>query len=140
MIKSYSPPTVHKPQGPYNHCVLLEGNYRLLSVAGQVGADAEGNIDPTFEGQVRRAWSNFVACLESADMTVEDLVKLNYYVVEGQDISIMRRVRMEFLPPRTPSSTVLYVPRLIDDRWLFEIDGLAACAVESSSASTPASA
>lgn len=87
MLKRYSPSTVHKPAGPYNHCVLMEGNYRHLSIAGQVGADADGNIDPTFEGQVRLAWKNLVTCLESADMTVNDLVKLNYFIVMAKILS-----------------------------------------------------
>jgi enamine deaminase RidA (YjgF/YER057c/UK114 family) len=121
-----NPSGIHPPAGQYSHGVSIQPGATVLHVAGQVGAAPDGSLEKGFEAQVHRAFSNLRAVLADHRMTVSDLVRVNYFLVNPGDIDIFRIARARHLPDPPPASTTLLVPRLMDPTWLFEIDAVAA--------------
>jgi 2-iminobutanoate/2-iminopropanoate deaminase len=126
------PPSRINPDGVppasafYSHCVVVPPGTTLLYVSGQVGSDAQGVLAPDFAGQIRQAWRNIVTCLTAAAATIDDLVQVRSYLVDGQDVDTFQRVRREFMAKEPPSSTVLFVPRLMVTEFPFEVEVIAA--------------
>jgi 2-iminobutanoate/2-iminopropanoate deaminase len=126
MLKHLNPAGVPAPTPFYSHCVLAPAQTQLLFLSGQVGVDVNGTVAPDFAGQIRQAWQNVSACLAAAGAGLEDLVQVRTYLVDGQDVETFQRVRREFMPREPPSSTVLFVPRLMSPQLLFEVEVVAA--------------
>ena len=59
-------------------------------------------------------------------MTVANLVKINLYVVMGQPRSNARAARLRHFGEHRPASTFIYVPQLVEPKYLIEIEGVAA--------------
>jgi enamine deaminase RidA (YjgF/YER057c/UK114 family) len=51
----------------------------LLFVSGQVGSREDGSPEPVFEDQVRRAFANLNAVLQSAGCTFDDVVDVTTF-------------------------------------------------------------
>ena len=121
-----NPETVAPPNGLYSHAVEVPAGARLVFVSGQLGVDAQGNLAPDIEGQCDRAWQNMKAVLEAAGMTLDDLVKVNTYIVDETHGEIVRAVRRRYLPGEQPASTAVAVRAMVRPEWLIEIEGIAA--------------
>ena len=57
---------------------------------------------------------------------LESLVKLNIYAVMGQPADQIRAARLRHLGEHRPASTFVYVPQLVEAKYLIEIEGVAA--------------
>ena len=128
LLTRINPNAIHAPAGQYSHAVRVQSGTPLLYIAGQVGITPQGQLIADFEGQVRQAWENLLHVLISEGVGAANLVHVNSYVVDGQDIDLFREVRKHYLPSPPPSSTTLIVPRLVSPKWLFEIDAVATAA------------
>ena len=126
MISWRNPAAVHPPAGQYTHAVVVPQSATTVYIAGQVGADPAGVLAPDFEAQVRQAFGNLVAVLADNEMTLADLLQVNYYLVDPGHLPILRSVRSEFLHDPPPASTALIVVALAQPSWLFEMDAVAA--------------
>jgi enamine deaminase RidA (YjgF/YER057c/UK114 family) len=102
----------------------------LLFVSGQVALDAEGRLvgRSDFVGQVRQSFENMKTVLAAGGASLNDLVKLTYFVV-GLDetrVKTLRTLRNEILPVvGRPASTLLGVSALAEEGMLIEIEGIA---------------
>jgi enamine deaminase RidA (YjgF/YER057c/UK114 family) len=126
MRKLHNPGMASPPFGRYSNGVEVGARARWLHVSGQVGADPKGGLPPDFEGQAGNAWRNVIAVLESAGMTVEDLVKITVYITRPGDVAAYRAVRDRMIGEARPASTLVVVSGLADPRWLIEIEAIAA--------------
>jgi len=124
MIK-HNPKLIAAPAGPYTHAIEVGPNSRCLHIAGQVGMKPDGKMAEGFEAQAQLGWENLLAVLASADMTVDNLVKLTHYLLEPSQVAPYRTIRERFLGKARPASTLLIVKALVSPDWLFEIDGVA---------------
>jgi enamine deaminase RidA (YjgF/YER057c/UK114 family) len=114
----------------YNQGEIIEGVKRQLICAGQTAVDGEGNpqhIDD-MRNQISLALDNLQAVLESAEMGLENVIKLNIYTTDVQaaikhfDLLGMRFGAAQVAPPMTLLGvTELAIPGLI-----FEIEATAA--------------
>jgi enamine deaminase RidA (YjgF/YER057c/UK114 family) len=103
----------------------VEGARRLLFVSGQVPADADGSVPADFRAQARLAWSNVVAQLAAAGMTLDDLVKVTVFLSDRRYRADNAAVRKEVLGDRAPALTVV-IAGIYDEAWLLEIEAVAA--------------
>ncbi|MEI7782958.1 MAG: RidA family protein [Betaproteobacteria bacterium] len=120
-----NPPSVAAPAGPYSQAVATSAQGTWLHIAGQIGVDARGQLAQGFEAQARQAWTNLVAILAAADMTVDDLVKVTTFLVDRTHLPSLGPVRSSFLGQARPASTLLIVQALAHPDWLFEVEALA---------------
>ena len=126
MPRAFNPSSVAPPVGTYSHGVEVEPGARLLFGAGQVGVAEDGRVGDGSEEQARLAWRNISEVLAGAGMAIRDIVQLNMYLVNRDDVAVARAVREEALGEHRPASTLAYVQGLASPDWLIEIDFVAA--------------
>jgi enamine deaminase RidA (YjgF/YER057c/UK114 family) len=97
-------------------------------MAGQVAIDANGEVvgidDPA--AQFRQVWANIKAVVEAAGGTVQDVVKVTYYVRDVRWIEHELPLRRALFPEdRYPCTTVVGVKELGWPTLLMEVDAWA---------------
>ena len=127
MHKRHNPDSVVRSFGNgYSQALEVDSNKRWLFTAGQVGADLNGNVSDMFEEQVTQTWANIIALLNEGNMGVDDLVKINGFVVGAENFPAYAAARKKVLGDAKPASTAIIVPALAMPNWLVEIEVIAA--------------
>src|SRR5205814_9261102 len=101
--------------------IVVDPGSRLVFVAGQVGADKDGNIADTPAQKHRLAWENVLAILKTAGMDHNNIVDVHVYVTDRSQTPLFRQIRDEVLGDHLAASTLLVVAGLADPRLLVEI-------------------
>ena len=114
-----------QPLGGYAQAVELTGASRVVFVSGQIPVRANGDVPESFEEQARVTWANLIAQLRAAGMTLDNLVKVTFFLSDRKYIADYRRVRQEVLGDRRIALTTI-ITGIFDERWLLEIEGYAA--------------
>jgi enamine deaminase RidA (YjgF/YER057c/UK114 family) len=122
----FNPDTVAAPLGSYSHAGWVKAGSDLLYIAGQVGVRPDGSLPATVAEQADIAYANLLRILEAAGLTAAHIVKLNTYVVAGQPAAAFREARRKALGDIRPASTFVFVPQLIEPKYLIEIEAVAA--------------
>lgn len=68
-------------QNRYSPAIRSNG---LLFVSGQVGSREDGSPEPDLEAQVRLAFNNLVAILETAGCTFDDVIDVTIFIVDPE--------------------------------------------------------
>jgi enamine deaminase RidA (YjgF/YER057c/UK114 family) len=119
-----NPQTVHAPVGSYSHQVEIS-NERLLVISGQVGMRQDGTIPEDPYEQIELTFENIIRNLHAANMDVNHLVKLTYYLVGEFDTAKRREIVLSKLQGHQPCSTLIYVAALASPQFRVEIDAWA---------------
>ena len=104
---------------------------KLVLIAGQVPHDTDDRLVGAgdFAAQVEQVFRNVDAAVHAAGGTMKNLVKINNYVVASvtpEQIKAFREVRDRHVDTAAPPvSTFIYVSRLVQPGWLFEMDAMA---------------
>jgi enamine deaminase RidA (YjgF/YER057c/UK114 family) len=122
LINSSSAPTA---SGGYSQAVEAVGAKRLLFVSGQIPLARSGVVPEGFADQARLAWKNVLHQLDAAGMTVANLVKVTTFLSSREFADANREARQEALGDHTPALTVI-ICGIFDDKWLLEIEAIAA--------------
>ncbi|MBB4438879.1 MULTISPECIES: RidA family protein [Rhizobium] len=109
----------------YIHALEVRHPSRLLFVSGTMGLDQQGMAAADLEEQLELIWSNLRAILTSADMTVDNIVRLTSYLSDGAFVESNQNARLRALGGRAVPTTAIIVETLRDD-WLVEIEIIAA--------------
>ena len=120
-----NPQNVHPPIGSYSHQIEITGHERLLILSGQVGMREDGTVPEDPLEQLEVAFENIIRNLQAANMGVQDILKLTYYVVGEMDTVKRREVIASKLQRHRPCSTFLYVAALASPVYRVEIDAWA---------------
>jgi enamine deaminase RidA (YjgF/YER057c/UK114 family) len=124
-----NPAALHPPTG-YTHVVEVTAG-RPVYISGQVALDPTGALvgPGDVRAQARQVFDNLRVALEAVGATFDQVVKLNYYLVDATQLPVVREVRDEYLDPRRlPASTAVEVRRLARDDLLLEIEAVAVIA------------
>ena len=125
--KRHDPFPVQPPyHGIYAHGVETRAGSRILHISGQVGVSPDGQLADGFDGQCRQAIANLEAVLKSADMTLNDIVKMSFFLVRREDMAGLVEVRKELLDGVRPAITTVFVAGLVSPDWLVEVEAIAA--------------
>ena len=104
---------------------------KLVLIAGQVPHDLHDKMvgEGDFEAQVEQVFRNLGTALEAAGGDWKNLVKINNYchISVTQELrNGYRTIRDRYIDTAAPPvSTFIYVPRLAQPNWLFEMDAIA---------------
>ena len=126
MKTARNPESVHPPVGFYTHQVQVDGPTRWLAISGQVGRTPDGRVPDDPIEQLKLALENIRLNLEAAGMAIEDIVKINWYLVGDVDNAARRQVVGEWLGGHTPASTLVYVASLVSAEYRVEVEAWAA--------------
>ena len=127
-IDYINPDTMARPRG-YSHAISVTGSHRTIYIGGQNAIDEKENLVGmgNLKKQTEQVLINIQKILEESDAKLENVVKLNIYLVEGQNPQDGFEVFQKMWGDNQnyPIVTVLFVSGLGNPDWLVEIDGLA---------------
>jgi enamine deaminase RidA (YjgF/YER057c/UK114 family) len=130
LVELINPDTLMPPKG-FAHAAIASSG-RVLYLAGQVAADRSGDIQHRNDlvGQFALTLQNMRTCVEAAGGRMNQIVKLNYYVIDVADYLARRKelgaVYREYFGRHFPAMTLVEVKGLYNDGALIEIDGVVA--------------
>ena len=102
------------------------GAGNLLFFSGTTALDLKGNLAKgDMEAQTRQVFENIKAILESANSSLDDVLKIVVYLTERENVPKYREVRKRYLPDNLPASTLVIVKGLTNPDYLIEVDGIA---------------
>lgn len=126
--RAISPVRAPRPAADYSQAWEVQ-NARLIFVSGQVPVDAAGKIIGVGDivVQTRTVWENLKHVLEDAGASIQDVVKLNFYVTNMSEFrDKAERIRREYFPHDLPTSTLVEVKSLARPEFMVEIEAVAA--------------
>ena len=125
-IEKYCAPGVWDPP-TYHQAVKVTGAQTVLFVSGQVAYDKDGGVlhRGDFKAQAREAFRAIKALVEAQGGTLDNVVKLNTYVVDVRYRADLVPVREEFFGKKGPASTLVQVGALAHPDWMIEIEAIA---------------
>ncbi|MDR1065351.1 MAG: RidA family protein [Oscillospiraceae bacterium] len=112
--------------GPYSQGIEADGLTGLVFVSGQLPIDpATGEIVPGgVSEQTGRSLENVKAVVESAGLTLADVVKTTVYLKNMDDFAAMNAVYASYFTKNCPARAAVEVARLPKDA-LVEIEAVA---------------
>ncbi|QCI66198.1 RidA family protein [Phreatobacter stygius] len=116
---------IYPATSDYVHALEVQAPHRLLFVAGTMGLDAEGAAGKTLDEQLELIWSNIRTILASADMAVDNIVRLTSYLRDPDYAEANGAARVKALGGRRIPTTAIVAQTLVSD-WLVEIEVIAA--------------
>lgn len=99
--------------------------HRSLHLSGQYGIKPNGDLAQGFSAQCRQAIQNLEVVLRDAGMSLDNLVKMNFYLTNRQYMAELASVRQELLDGVRPAITTVIVAGLVSPDWLIEVDAFA---------------
>ena len=105
-----NPEAMHRPSG-YTHVVEVIAG-RPVYIAGQVALDRTGTVvgPGDIRAQARQVFDNLQAALRSVGASFEQVVKLNYYLLDAAHLPAVREVRDQYVnTAQPPASTAVEV-------------------------------
>jgi len=129
MKKEFFTPSTLYPTFGYSHVVTVEGG-KLVVLSGLVPFDKECEIigEGDFAAQAKQVFENIGRALGAAGATYNDVIKLNYYVVDFKTEcrEILAKIRDQYIPTvNPPASVLLGVSALAVPGMLIEIEATA---------------
>ncbi len=116
---------VYPAVSDYVHAMEVRGVERMLFVSGTMGLDPSGVPGSSLERQLELIWDNLRAILASADLTVDNIVRLTSYLRDAAYAGPNAEARIRNLNGRLIPTTAIVVQTLSED-WLVEIEIIAA--------------
>ena len=116
---------VYAATSDYVHALEASGIQRFLFIAGTMGLNEQGIAGKTLDQQLELVWSNIRAILASADMTVNNIVRLTSYLRDARYAEANASARVRALGERRIPTTAVVVQTL-DPGWLVELEVIAA--------------
>jgi len=116
---------VYAATDDYVHAMEVVSPARFLFVAGTIGLDPAGQPGAGLDEQLILVWNNIRAILASADMTVDNIVRLTSYLRDASYAEANAVARIAALKGRAIPTTAIIAETLVAD-WLVEIEVIAA--------------
>jgi 2-iminobutanoate/2-iminopropanoate deaminase len=134
-----NPENMFVPPG-YTQVVEAAGPGRIVYIAGQMGIDKDGRLPGDFRAQAVQTFENIKSALAAVGGSMEDIVKLNNYLLDIAYLPIIRDVRVSFLKgDKPPASTTLQVSGFALVGALLEIEAVAVLPAKAPRAKSSAS-
>ncbi len=125
-MRTLQPDTIHPPFAAYAHGVEIPAGARLVFASGQLGIAADGTIPTDCGSQTGLCFENVAAILAEAGMGLGDVVSINAYVTDRNDLKAYMAVRDRLFPAPYPASTLMIVTGFARPEFKIEIEVVAA--------------
>jgi 2-iminobutanoate/2-iminopropanoate deaminase len=116
---------IYPATSDYVHAMEVREPKRLLYVAGTMGLDQNGVAGKTLSEQLELIWRNIRTILASADMSVDNIVRLTSYLRDPAYAEENAKARVKALNGRV-IPTIGIVAQTLSSDWLVEIEVVAA--------------
>ena len=123
----FNPDGVPAPLAAYSHGARISSQARVLHSAGQIGRwTDDGPIPPTFREQAEAVWDRLGKIMAAGSLALTDIVKINFYLTNADDVVANREVFTSVLGDHRPPTTLIVVSRLTRPEYKIEIEVVAA--------------
>lgn len=113
----------------FSQIVTTQGNGKTIYIGGQDAVNAKGEIvgKGDISAQTEQTLQNLQTALSACDATLENIVKLTVYLVQGQDLQSGFQVSQKYFGDlkNPPAITVVIVSGLANPEFLVEMDAIA---------------
>ena len=127
-VKYLTPDGLHKNPA-FSQVVATEGNVRTVYVGGQNAVSSSGELvgKGDMRKQANQVFENLEIALSAAGARLENVIKWNVYVLQGQppQSAFEEFQRVWGNRPNPPLVTVLFVAGLANPDFLLEIEAIA---------------
>jgi reactive intermediate/imine deaminase len=123
-LERINPPGVSSPQS-YAHIVKAD---RLLFIAGQVGATADGKLaGPTMREQTEQVLKNLQTVLKSQGLDFSHVAKITIFTTSIAEFraSEVAEIRSRYFGANRPASTLVQIQQLASPDYKIEIEAVA---------------
>jgi len=113
----------------FSQAVEVRGAERILICSGQTAISEDGSPPSSSEmgDQVKKAFENLGAVLQTTGLSAFDVVRINYYTTDVDElIAVLGPLASGFFGDNLPASTLLGVSRLAFPQLKIEIEATAA--------------
>ena len=108
------------------HAVEVPPGARLLFTNGQTGTRLGGSTPALTGDQAVVVFERLESILQAANMTFRDVVSLNTYLVDEEDIQAFLDVRDRVMGDHIPASTFFIINALVRPELKIEVEAVAA--------------
>ena len=125
-MKAVTPATIAPPFAGYSHGILSRPA-RMVTTSGQLGLDANGIVPDGAQAQAEICFKNIEAILAEAQMSRNNVVRLNAYVTDRSHMAGYMAARDSWLigADPAPASTLMIVSGFTRPEFVVEIEALA---------------
>ena len=116
---------VYQTGRDWAHAIEVRSAERLLFVSGTMGLRPDFSAPATLDEQLECVWKNIRTILASADLTVDNIVRLTSYLRDASYAQANAQARIRALGGRAIPTTAIVVQTLNPD-WLVELEVIAA--------------
>ena len=126
--------TYFNPEGlikipAFSQAVMTEGSGKTIYIGGQNAIDVKGNLigKGSVSLQAEQAMRNVQTALAAAGATFKDVIKMNIYILQGQNAIEAFKASQPFIKDRSqpPAITGIFVAGLANPEYLIEIEAIA---------------
>ncbi len=110
---------------PYEGTVGFSRAVRLgqhIAVSGTAPIWPGGRVDPDPLAQTRRCWEIALASLSELGGKPEDVIRTRHFITDPDSVEAVAQVHGEVFGSIRPASTIVVISRLVDERWLVEVE------------------
>jgi enamine deaminase RidA (YjgF/YER057c/UK114 family) len=127
MENKYLNPNGMPPPHGYMQVVLVQQASKFIYISGQVAEDSSGNIVGIgdLKKQAGQVYANIGLALKAAGADFSNLVKINTYLTDISQLSIVRKVRDQYVNAGNPPASTTIQAVLDHPALLIEIDAIA---------------
>ena len=115
-----------RPFSNYAQEVAIDPGARVIHVAGQVGAHADGTIAKTPQEQHELCWANVLAILAAEGLDHTSIVDAHVFITDRAHIGLYRETRDRMLKGHRAAATLLIVAGLAHPDLVVEVAAVAA--------------
>ncbi len=126
-IEPVNPETMAAPRG-YSHAIAVTGNHKTVYIGGQNAINQAGELvgKGNLQQQTLQVLSNIEKILQKAGGKLENTIKFNIYILQGQNPAAgFAAFQQKWKGQTPPVVTVVFVAGLGNPDWLLEIDATA---------------
>lgn len=113
----------------FSQVIMTHGSGKTIYIGGQNSVNANREIvgKGNIQAQTEQIMQNIQIALSDCNATFDNLVKLNIYIVQGQDAYSAFQISQKYLAQASnpPVISVLFVVGLMHPDYLLEIDATA---------------
>jgi enamine deaminase RidA (YjgF/YER057c/UK114 family) len=128
LVEYLNPETLNRNPA-FTNVVVVTGPVKTIYIGGQDAVDAAGRIvgKGDIRAQTEQVFKNLQAALEAAGASLENVVKWNLLIMQGQPLPAGFEVfqRVWGRRPNPPTITFMYVAGLANPDFLIEMDAIA---------------
>ncbi|TPJ80041.1 RidA family protein [Mesorhizobium sp. B2-6-2] len=126
MLKYLAPKSIKPPFARYSHGVEIPAGKRLVLCSGQLGIGPDDAVPDDAGAQTELCFKNIAAILSEAGLTLNDIVRINAFVIGREHLQAYMDVRNRLFSDPAPASTLMIVSGFARPEFKVEVEVLAA--------------